>query len=316
VIDLSQGEEQVAAALKHACESVGFFYLAGHGVSEELMGRLFAANRALFGLPLEQKRAMTADANNRGWTPFREETLDPSVQTTGDTKEGFYFGRDIPADSPEASLPLHGPNQWPREELVPGYRATAEAYLAAMMALGARMLRVLALSLGLPPAHFERHFTSPMVFLRPLHYDATRSDPDAGVFGAGAHTDYGLLTFLATDEVPGLQIHAGGAWRDVAPRPGCLIVNLGDMLERWTNGRYRSTLHRVVTRGGQERYSVACFYEPNFTARVECLPCCCGPDAPPRYPPTTAGQHILDKYASTHAGYTGPLTADSSKGTA
>ncbi|GIL87645.1 hypothetical protein Vretimale_14674 [Volvox reticuliferus] len=188
-------------------------------------------------------------------------------------------------------------------------------------------------------------FDRPMVTLRPLHYSGEVSDPGAGVFGAGAHTDYGMLTILATDDTPGLQIWtgpdvasrsasnisnansgggswgeregagageegaatAGGRWRDVEPIAGAFIINLGDMLERWTNGRYRSTLHRVINTSGRERYSIAFFFEPNFDAEVAVLPVCCGPDDPPRYPPTTAGQHLLDKYAATHAGYHGPV---------
>jgi isopenicillin N synthase-like dioxygenase len=244
---------------------------------------VFDRCRALFALPLEEKRKMLQDENNRGWTPYGEETLDPDNQTKGDTKEGFYFGRDIPADDPEAALPLHGPNVWPREDLVPGFRAAAEEYMAKLTDLGRRLVKLVAESLGLPPAHFDAAFTRPMTFLRPLRYDAAEaSAPDAGVFGAGAHTDYGMLTLLATDGQPGLQIflpQAGdggdgsggdsggdkGVWADVppvsGPETGMFVVNLGDMLERWTNGRYRSTLHRVVSGGGSERFSIPFFFE-------------------------------------------------------
>lgn len=208
----------------------------------------------------------------------------------------------MPADSAEAALPLHGPNQWPPEALLPGFRPAVETYFAALTALGHRLLRLLALSLGLAPGFFEPAFAAPMLALRPLHYTAEVSAPGEGVFGAGAHTDYGCLTLLATDGVPGLQAHLHGRWQDVPPLRGAFIVNLGDMLERWTNGRYRSTLHRVVNTSGRERYSIAFFFEPGFNTVVECLPCCCV-DKPAQYPPTTAGEHLLAKYAQTHAGY-------------
>ncbi|GFH20353.1 oxygenase-like protein [Haematococcus lacustris] len=161
------------------------------------------------------------------------------------------------------------------------------------------------MSLELEAEYFLPFFSRPLLFLRPLHYHAVLSSPGQGIFGAGAHSDYGMLTLLITDDQPGLQIHMPQhGWLDVPPRPGCFIVNLGDMLERWTNGRYRSTLHR-------ERYSLAAFLDPNFDARVECLPQCCSADRPARYPPTTAGQHILDKYAATHAGFTAkPVPAE------
>ncbi|KAI8476259.1 MAG: hypothetical protein J3K34DRAFT_272372 [Monoraphidium minutum] len=264
---------------------------------------MFEQIRALFALPLSDKMALLQDENNRGYTPFMEETLDPASQTQGDTKEGFYFGRQVPAGSPEAALPLHGPNVWPPERLVPGFRAATDAYFSAASALGFRLLRLLAASLGLPPGRFDADFDPPMAFLRPLRYSAEASRPGEGVFGAGAHTDYGMLTILATDGQPGLQVHLDGAWVDVPPAPGCFVCNLGDMLERWTNGLYRSTLHRVVSVAGRERYSIPFFFEPNFSAVVECLPCCVTPGRPPAYAPTTAGRHLLDKYAATHAGY-------------
>ncbi len=139
---------------------------------------------------------------------------------------------------------------------------------------------------------------------------ATLSKPSDGIYAAGAHTDYGLVTILATDDVPGLQIHTDSVgWTDVAPLPKTFIVNLGDMLERWTNGAFRSTLHRVISTSGRERYSIAYFFEPAFDAVVEALPQCCSEDNPPRFAPTTAGQHLLDKYAQTHAGYHGATKA-------
>ncbi|KXZ46072.1 hypothetical protein GPECTOR_47g347 [Gonium pectorale] len=330
VIDLGQTEDAAAAEVRAACTSSGFFYVRNHGVPAPLVEEAFAQQRALFGLPLEAKMAMLQDANNRGYTPFREETLDPARQAHGDTKEGFYFGREVPLDSPEASKPLHGPNQWPDPQLLPDYRRVTQQYFDAMTALGMRLLRLLALSLELPPDYFAPMFDAPMLALRPLHYSGEVSDPGAGVFGAGAHSDYGMLTILATDEVPGLQIWlpdggpeaaadagaargeegVGGRWWDVPPQPGAFVINLGDMLERWTNGRYRSTLHRVINTTGRERYSVAFFFEPNFDCPVEVLPCCTGGvHGPPRYPPTTAGRHLLDKYAATHAGYSAPPAA-------
>ncbi|PNW78167.1 hypothetical protein CHLRE_10g466700v5 [Chlamydomonas reinhardtii] len=316
IIDMSAPEAAAAAAVRAAAAGSGFFYVTQHGVSDQLVAEAFAQQRALFALPQETKMALLQDANNRGYTPFREETLDPANQKHGDTKEGFYFGREVAPDSPEASKPLHGPNQWPDPALLPDYRRVTWQYYEALNALGMRLLRLLALSLDLPAEHFTPMFTAPLVTLRPLHYAAEVSDPGAGVFGAGAHTDYGMLTILATDDVPGLQIWlpdrsvdegegqgGRGSWHDVAPVPGSFIINLGDMLERWTNGLYRSTLHRVINTTGRERYSIAFFFEPNFDTRVEVLPVCTGPGNPPRYPPTTSGEHLLAKYAQTHAGY-------------
>ncbi|GAB4817605.1 hypothetical protein N2152v2_004651 [Parachlorella kessleri] len=306
VVDLGWAEEQAAKAVHDACVRYGFLYVTNHGVPEELIKAHFDMQQRFFSLPLEQKMTILADANNRGYTPLGEETLDPERSKAPDTHEGLYYCREVPPDSEEAKLPLHGPNQWPAEELVPGYRAVVQQYFDAVTALGMRMLRLLALSLGLPPGYFHPFFTRPMLALRPLHYSATPSRPQDGLYGAGAHSDYGMLTFLATDGVPGLQIcpdRATGEWVDVPPLEGCYIVNLGDMLERWTNGVYRSTLHRVVNLEGRERYSAAFFFEPNFDTCVEPLPQCCSEDRPAKYPPTTSGQWLLHRYRATHSGY-------------
>jgi isopenicillin N synthase-like dioxygenase len=179
-----------------ACEQVGFFYVINGGVEPALMEEAFKASAALFELPAEVKRALLATPanNNRGWTPLGEETLDPARQSRGDTKEGYYIGREVAADSPEAALPLHGPNVWPPEALLPGWRDTMERYAAACRALGMRLTRLLALALGLAPGFFNERFDAPQFFLRLLRYSAETSAPAEGVFGAGAHSDYGMLT--------------------------------------------------------------------------------------------------------------------------
>lgn len=313
VVDLSQGDEVAARAIRTACIEAGFFYVVNHGIDEALVERVFAESRHFFGLPLEEKKKVLQDKNNRGYTPSREEILDPENQKHGDTKEGYYIGVEVPESDPLARTPLHGPNQWPSEELAPSFRPIMEEYFAAARALSLRLVDLLALALGLDRAFFRRPgtFDRPIALLRLLHYEAAPSDPDAGVLGAGAHSDYGMLTLLAVDG-PGLQIcrnkDAGAReWEDVGAVAGALVVNLGDMLERWSNGHFRSTLHRVCTPGGGSggpgRYSFPFFFEPNFDCVVECLPTCCGPADPPKWPPTTSGQHLLDKYRQTHVGF-------------
>jgi isopenicillin N synthase-like dioxygenase len=175
-------------------------------------------------LPMVEKLKMKADTNNscRGWTPLGEQTLDAKNQREGDTKEGFYFGREVSLVSPEASKPLHGPNLNPA--LLPHLRPTYEQYIADLNALGFRLLRLLAISLDLPPDFFLAFYQQPMYTLRPLHYPGRISEPSNGIMGAGAHTDFGLLTILATDGTLGLQIHQEGQWKSVAPIPDTFIV--------------------------------------------------------------------------------------------
>ncbi len=287
------------AVCRAACEDVGFFYLENHGVSEDMIERVMDASRAFFSLPEAEKEKVRVNERSKGFTTFGEETLDPQNQKVGGTKEGYYIGRQVEDGDPELKTnPLVGDNQWPSEQAIPGWRETMLSYHAAMSKLGLRVVRLLASSLNLPPNFFDSDFTKPMATLRLLHYNDQTSDPNRGVFAAGAHSDYGMITLLLTDHVPGLQIKShDNVWTPVPPRKGAFIVNLGDMLERWTNDRYRSTVHRVVNATGEERYSIPFFYEPNFDCVVSCIDSC----GKAKYPPITSGQHLLEKYAQTHA---------------
>ena len=298
-------EKQLAQQVRNACRDVGFFYLEGHGIESSFLNEVMEQSKLLFDLPLDEKNALTDKVMSRGYTAMGEETLDPAVQTCGDTKEGYYIADDFPQNHPLYNPEkLRGPNQWPSQQRLANFKPVMELYLTRVGEIAMRVVRLIALSLGLPRDFFDPHFQEPMRFIRLLHYDRTQSEPGSGVFACGAHSDYGMLTLLLTDEHPGLQILSkDGCWIDVPPNPLSFIVNLGDMLERWTNGEYKSTLHRVLTSGNSERYSIPYFFEPNFDAKVECLDACCSRANPPRYPPTTAGLHLLNKYQETHADF-------------
>jgi isopenicillin N synthase-like dioxygenase len=318
--------------LRLACTKFGFFYLEDHGVPLDLIERVRQQCKELFYLPLEEKQQLSDKTMTRGYTAFEEETLDPNRQVKGDTKEGYYLGEDIPIDSPRYNpAKLMGPNQWPDPERCPSMQNCQEfqnvmnEYRMECKRVGFRLVQLLALAIGLKDEHyFDDAFTEPLVTLRLLRYARERSDPSKGIFACGAHSDYGMITLLWTDETSGLQIFipnnenrdddtnhnettAGqdshGSWIDVPARPTAYVVNLGDMLERWTNGLFRSTLHRVITDGSAERFSLPCFYDPHFDTEVDVLDICCSVDNPPKYPRTTSGQHLLDMYKETHADF-------------
>ncbi|ETW06478.1 hypothetical protein, variant [Aphanomyces invadans] len=234
-----------AAELRKACTEVGFFYLADHRIPQSLLDSLYAEMRTFFSKPESVKRQVLADENMRGYTPMNEETLDPAVQTQGDTKEGYYICREALPD--EVHLPLHGSNVFPKDN--PTFREVTVRYFDLMCELGYYVAQLFADAAGAPGAFAAGGmFDRPMAALRLLHYNNVVSNVDDGVFGAGAHTDYGLLTLLSTDENPGLEIYYNQEWIPVPPKPHCFVVNIGDLGERWTNGTFKSTRHRVVRR--------------------------------------------------------------------
>jgi isopenicillin N synthase-like dioxygenase len=309
VIDLSllqeNGEHRQALAhsLEDACLHTGFFYVSNHGIPTELIGRVFRDSRALFGLPVERKEAIhkAHSPANRGYEPLRGQTLEPG--SPPDLKEGFYIGEELDDSDPRvrAGRFNQGPNQWP--EGLPAFEDTMTEYFDAMNDLSARIMEALALALGLSQDYFADFCHQPLATLRLLHYPPQPPHPKPGEKGCGAHTDFGGITILLLDDNPGLQVWdaQGDRWLDASPIPGTFVVNLGDMIARWTNDRYRSTLHRVINTSGAERYSVPFFYSGNPDHEVTCLPACLEAGERPHYPPTTVEAHLMDMYRRTYA---------------
>ncbi|XP_015571818.1 2-oxoglutarate-Fe(II) type oxidoreductase hxnY isoform X1 [Ricinus communis] len=307
-IDLSSSDiHQSVSLLKQACLDCGFFYVINHGISEEFMEEVFKESKKFFELPESEKMKVLRNEKHRGYTPVLDELLDPDNQVhVGDYKEGYYIGVEVPEDDPEADKPFYGPNVWPKPDLLPGWRQTMERFHQEALEVARKIARIIALALDLDANFFDRPemLGQPIAVMRLLHYGAYVSDPLKGLFGAGAHSDYGLITLLATDDVPGLQIckdkdSRPQVWENIAPLKGAFIVNLGDMLERWSNCIFRSTLHRVVG-NGQERYSIAYFVEPSHECLVECLPTCKSEKNPPRFPPIKCGTYLSQRYKDTH----------------
>jgi len=292
----------VARELRAACLDKGFFYIRNHAIPESLVQAVFAEAARFFALPADEKRALDKARSraNRGYEPLEGQTLEAGAPP--DLKEGFYVGPEHAADDPRvvAGKFNHGPNQWPVQP--PRFRPTMEAYFKEMLALGRRLMGGLALSLDLPEDHFAAFCTEPMGTLRLLHYPPQPVAADPAQKGAGAHTDFGGLTLLRQDDVGGLQVwdHASSGWIHADPLPATYVVNLGDMIARWTNDRYRSTLHRVINASGRERYSVPFFYVGNYDYRVECIPTCLAPGERPKYPPVTVEAHLREMYGRTY----------------
>ncbi len=292
----------VGAQLRAACLDKGFFYIRNHGVSEALVDDVFAETAAFFSLPVEQKAEVDKAKSkaNRGYEPMQGQTLEPGAPP--DLKEGYYIGPEHGADHPRvlAGMFNHGANQWPVQRS--NFRPVMMSYLDVMLELSARMMTGIALSLDLPEDYFKNYTTDVMATVRLLHYPPQPPQARPGQKGAGAHTDFGGLTLLRQDNVGGLQVwdQTADAWIHADPIPGTYVVNLGDMIARWTNDRYRSTVHRVVNASGRERYSVPFFYTGNYAHRVECIPTCLAPGETPKYPPITVEDHMREMYKRTY----------------
>ena len=281
VIDMSalfgadaEGRGRVAAEIERACRAHGFFYLTGHGVAPPVLEALEAESRRFFALPLEEKMAIAMPRGGRAWRGFFPVG---GELTSGrpDLKEGLYLGTELAADHPRvrAGTPMHGANLWP--EALPGLKAAATAYMDATTRAAAALMEGVSMSLGLEADYFARVYTAtPTVLFRIFHYPATGpAETDwSHSWGVGEHTDYGLLTLLAQDCWGGLQVRTPGGWIEAPPIDGALVCNIGDMLERLTGGRFKSTPHRVMNRSGHDRLSFPLFFDPDFEAPMRPLP--------------------------------------------
>ncbi len=276
------GEAEVARALDAACRATGFFLITGHGVDPGLLARLDAAARRFFALPEDRKAEVAMARGGRAWRGWFPEGGELTAGRP-DRKEGLYLGQELPADDPRvlAGRPLHGPNLFPDHD-VADLRPAVLAWIDEMTELGHALARGVSLGLGLPADHLRRHLTAdPTVLFRIFRYPPAADDEGWGV---AEHTDYGLLTILATDGRPGLEVRTATGWQPVPAVPDAFVVNIGDMLDRLTGGRYRSTPHRVRSQpddadtdtdagtAAADRLSFPCFFDPSWGARVAPLP--------------------------------------------
>ena len=288
----------VGDAVRAACLDKGFLYIADHGVPALLIDAVFAQTRRFFALADSEKAAvhMQLCPNRRGYEPRRGQTLEAGQPA--DLKEGFYLGNEREAGDPRVRDGLfnHGPNQWPVN--LPGFRETLSTYYVQMEDLCRLTMRAVALALHLPEDRFGLFCEDAVSNLKLLHYPPQPPNAAPGEKGCGAHTDWGAITCLLQDDSGGLQVwDAAAGWIDAPPIPGTYVLNLGDLMARWTNDRFRSTLHRVVNLSGRERYSVPFFLTGRADHEVTCLN-----DEVPKYAPTTPLRHLQEMLDASYAG--------------
>jgi len=277
--------QETVAALRRAASEVGFLYVTNHGIEPELTVELERAARAFFALPSAAKLQyhIGRSKNHRGYVPPGEEVF---YSQTRDTKEAFDCSRELPDEDYGAAGRFLGPNVWPRE--LPVFQSAVVSYYESAFALGRKLLGAFARALALPATHFDGFLQRPPSQLRLIHYEPAA--PGEDTMGIGAHTDYECLTILHAT-APGLEVMNGaGQWVQAPPIPGALVVNIGDLLEVWSNGLFVSTSHRVVPVTA-DRYSFPLFFTVDYETRVEPLPHLS--DAGARYPALVAGEHLL-----------------------
>jgi isopenicillin N synthase-like dioxygenase len=308
-----EGSARVARAVARACEEIGFVVISGHGVPQETLDSLFERGFAFFDQPTEVKNrwAPTGEAKQRGYHPLATRGLSATLgkDAPKDLRESIFIGpiddrRADYAHLPEAST-AYAPNVIP--DRPDGVDAALVGMYRAFERLGADLMRIFAVALEMPEDHFAPLLDKHFAVLSTHHYPALTEPPLPGQLRTGEHTDYGALTILAmTQANGGLEARrADGTWLPVQPGPGELVVNLGDMMQRWTNDRWVSTLHRVVTPENlndamSRRISVGYFMHPNYDAEITCIPTCLHPGEAPKYPPITAGGHIRAKIDASH----------------
>jgi isopenicillin N synthase-like dioxygenase len=274
-----------------ALTDIGFMSVSNLGIEQEMLDQVFAASRHFFSSDAETKlkSGYVSASENFGYQGLCKEHLDPSKPA--DLKETFTM-RNLLQHSADDE-------RWPSPE----FRDLMTAFYKACLDGAYRMQQVLANALDVEADFFIKHHNGENVTLRLLYYPPAGADDVAeSQLGAGAHTDYGLLTLLFQDNVGGLEVQdMKGQWQPVDYIPSAIVINSGDLLERWTNGRYRSTLHRAQPQtGGRARFSIAMFVDPDSETPVSVLESCISTGEPAKYPPITAGEHVQQRIEASH----------------
>jgi len=306
-----EARRKLAAEVDEICRSTGFLAIADHGIPQDVIDAAWGKAKAFFDEPVDIKQQAKAPFPGYpyGYLGPGTEALAASrgVATPPDLKESFNGGPlAIPPGliDPDALSFCYAETIWPAAPA--GFREAWQAYYRALEDLASRIMTLFAAALELPDNYFADKIDHPISALRALNYPEVEVAPSPGQLRAGAHSDYGSLTILLPQAGSrGLQIERpDGSWLDVPPVPGAFVINIGDLMARWTNDRWVSTVHRVVNPTNPEeakarRQSFAYFHQPNWFAEIECLDVCLAPGESPKYPPVLSGPYLMGKFKST-----------------
>jgi isopenicillin N synthase-like dioxygenase len=299
-IDISEIEEKEFSRtlLKDffsAYNKYGFGYIINHGIEKTLIEQLFQVSKQFHSQPLSEKMRVALDHNHRGYIAINTST-DVNSKLADVKKpnqsESFMMMREDKSELPDVYL--SGPNQWPKLE---NFKEVLEKYTFNMTKLGRNLMRLALLSSGVKDLSVMQSLDTPTIWLRLLHYPPISKNSPSDLYGSAPHTDFGCLTILAQDEIGGLQVQTReGEWIDVPKLEGSFVVNVGDMLSRYTNGLLRSTPHRVINKSGKERFSCPFFFDPHTNAVVQPLK----GTGKPKFSPINFGEFLREELEASY----------------
>jgi isopenicillin N synthase-like dioxygenase len=289
--------KQVGEQLELAAKTVGFFYVSGHCIDEDTMQRAFSMSRRFFAADEDRKADVRAQGYHRGLLPFGASRMEG--QSRDDLKESFIWGMDFAADNPQflAGNEFMPPNRWP--DFLPEMRGALLDYLDAAHHCGKALLRAVAAALEIEQDYFIGRFNNPISRGALIHYPPQPPTMGKDQFGVSPHTDYGTLTILAQDMSGGLRVKSRtGEWLTAHPIPGTLVVNIGDLLARWSNDRFLSNAHAVVNTSGRERYSIAIAMDPDWDTLISPVT---KPGEEPLHGDVSCGEYIRGRFDRSFA---------------
>ena len=309
LIDLSkishpgQGDRNsVVQRVRSACIDVGFFYVAGHKIEPKILASGFEAAKSFFARPDAEKRRLISRYPHRGFIPQSPDVHPSRVDDPMTTvpvssyREKFHVGLEPDEDSSWDLGPFEGPNLWPTRPA--GFRSTLSACHARLHELSLVIISILAESLGLSGSYFDAWFGTPQALLTANFYPRRRAETPTNIMGLEGHTDYGFLTLLVQDDVGGLEVlDCDNRWCPVVLIPGTLVCNLGDLIERTSNGLFRATRHRVLTPHDEDRLSLGFFLDPSLDAVIDCRDVCSASGEPSRFSPVKCRDYLMEVFS-------------------
>jgi isopenicillin N synthase-like dioxygenase len=297
-----EDRRRIAGALRKACTEVGFFYLTNHGFSKAVIRRAHEAMQRFFALPRAEKMKIhyLTTGNHRGYVAHGDIKADHELRG-GDMHEAVELAQDLPANDPDylKGIKFYGPNAWP--DAPADFKWALGTYFDAQLEFGKTMLRAFALALDLPETYFDPLYTKPMSRLRACYYPPQAPDWDVRKIGIGAHRDYEIFTTVWQSQQAGLQVKAvKGDWIEVSPIEDTFVINIGNLMQRWTNDKFLSRPHRVVNLTQEHRYSIVQFFGVNYDAAMDAFPTCQSEEEPAKYPVISCGKNTEDQVAKTY----------------